>query len=60
MTPVKPQIKNISDREVKWTSTCYGGSSHELLLSESSRSYMLALLMYAIFSRSKLPQDYLD
>jgi hypothetical protein len=34
----------ISDRKnlAKWALTCYGGSTHERVLSELSRPYMLA------------------
>jgi hypothetical protein len=39
---------------------CYGGSTHERLLSESSRSYMLAFRVFAISCWSKSPKDYLD
>jgi hypothetical protein len=54
MTPVKPQILNydacktanikIYGRQnlAKWALTCYGGFTHERLLSDSSRLYMLA------------------
>ena len=64
MTPVKPQISKFkADKsyEVGFKHlTCYGGSSHERLLSESSRSYMLAFRLYVISCRTKLPKDYLD
>jgi hypothetical protein len=40
----KTAIITISGRQnlAKWALTCYGGSTHERLLSESSRSYILA------------------
>jgi hypothetical protein len=50
MTPVKPQIskfkgrRNLANRAL----TCYGGSTHERLLSESSRPYMLAYYLSAL------------
>jgi hypothetical protein len=39
---------NISGRQnlAKWALTCYGGSSHERLLSESSRMYMLVHYLF--------------
>jgi hypothetical protein len=39
----------ISGRQnlAKWVSTCYGGSTHERLLSESSRPYMAAYYLSA-------------
>jgi hypothetical protein len=59
MTPVKPQIsKFLAEKSSKWDLTCYGGSIHERLLSESSRSYMLAFRMDAISFRSKSPKDH--
>jgi hypothetical protein len=39
MTPVKQNL-------AKWALTCYGGFSHERLLSESSRPYMLACYLF--------------
>jgi hypothetical protein len=39
---------------------CYGGTPHERLLSESSRSYMLVFRMYAISLWSKSPTEYLS
>jgi hypothetical protein len=38
----------ISGRQslAKWALTCYGGSTHERLLSESSRPYMLAYYLF--------------
>jgi hypothetical protein len=52
MTPVKqPNIK-ISGRQnlAKQALTCYGGSTHQRLLSEISRPYMLAydLFLYVL------------
>ena len=39
---------NISGRQnlSKWALTCYGGSTRERLLSESSRPYMLAYYLF--------------
>jgi hypothetical protein len=50
MTPVKPQISKGRQNLAKWALTCYGGSTHERVLSESSRPYMLAyyLLLYVL------------
>jgi hypothetical protein len=45
MTPVKPQISGRQNL-AKWASTCYGGSTHERLLSESSRPYVLAYYLF--------------
>ena len=43
MTHVKPQISKFkSEKSCQVGLTCYGGCIHERLLSESSRSYMLA------------------
>jgi hypothetical protein len=46
----------ISGRQnlAKWALTCYGGSTHERLLSESSRLYMLEyyLSLYVLLLRS--------
>jgi hypothetical protein len=44
MTPVKPQISKFKADQclAKWALTCYGGFTHERLLSESSRPYLLA------------------
>jgi hypothetical protein len=43
MTPVKPQLSKFkAENSCKLALTCYGGSTHERLLSESSRSYVLA------------------
>ena len=38
MTPVKPQISKFQADKIfaKWALTCYGGSTRERLLSESS------------------------
>jgi hypothetical protein len=38
----------ISGRQnlANWASRCYGGSTHERLLSESSRSYMLGYYLF--------------
>jgi hypothetical protein len=45
MTYVKPQISKFkANKSSQVALTCYGGSTHERLLSESSRSYMLAFL----------------
>jgi hypothetical protein len=42
MTPVKPQISKFkAEKSAKWALTCYGGSTHERLLS---CSHMLAFL----------------
>jgi hypothetical protein len=42
----------ISGRQnlAKWALTCYGGSTHERLLSESSRPYMLAYYLSAFIN----------
>ena len=52
----------ISGRQnlAKWALTCYGGSTRERLLSESSRSDTLAIRLYVISCRSKLSNGYLD
>jgi hypothetical protein len=44
MTPVKPQISKFeADKDfAKWALSCYGGCTHERLISESIRPYMLA------------------
>jgi hypothetical protein len=49
MTPVKPQIAKLKADKIlpSGSLTCYGGSTHERLLSESSRPYMLAYYLYA-------------
>jgi hypothetical protein len=61
MTHEKPQVSKLRPKNLaKWALTCYGGSTHERLLSESSRSYMLEFRMYAISFWSKSPMDYLD
>jgi hypothetical protein len=49
MTPVKPQISKFQADKIlpiKWALTCYGGFTHERLLSESSRPYMLAYYLF--------------
>jgi hypothetical protein len=47
MTPVKPQISKFKADKclTTWALTCYGGFTHERLLSESSRPYMLAYFL---------------
>jgi hypothetical protein len=61
MTQINRKYQNLRPRSLaKWTLTCYGGSTRERLLSESSRSYMLAFRVYAISFQSKSPKDYLD
>ena len=61
MPPVKPQISKFkAEKSCQGDLTCYGGSTHERLLSESSRSYTLAVRLYVVSCRSKLPKDYLD
>jgi hypothetical protein len=49
MTHVKPQISKFKAepprRLVKRALMCYGGTTHERLLSESSLSYRLAYLL---------------
>jgi hypothetical protein len=51
MMPVKPQISKFQADKIlpsgKWALTCYGGSIHERLLSESSRRYVLAYYLSA-------------
>jgi hypothetical protein len=49
MTPVKPQISKFQAEKnlAKWALTCYGGSTHKRLLSESSRPYILAYYLSA-------------
>ena len=43
MTPVKPQISKFkAEKSCQGGLNIYGGCTHERLLSESSRSYMLA------------------
>jgi hypothetical protein len=62
LTPFKT-VKNQNFRArnlAKWALTCYGGSTRERLLSESSRSYMLAFRVYAICFWSKSPKEYLN
>ena len=48
MTPVNPQISTFKADKclAKWALTCYGGFTHERLLSESSRPYMLAYYLF--------------
>jgi hypothetical protein len=50
MTSVKPQISKFqADKWLsKWALTCYGGSTHERLLSESSCRYMLADYLFLL------------
>ena len=51
MTPVKLKISKFkAEKSCQGASTCYGGCTHERLLSESSRSYMLAyyLSLYVV------------
>jgi hypothetical protein len=49
MTPVKPQMSTFQ-ADKKWALTCYGGSTYERLLNESSRPYRLAyyLIVYVL------------
>ena len=50
MTHVKPQISKFQADKIlpsAWALTCNGGSTHERLLSESSRPYMLAYYLSA-------------
>jgi hypothetical protein len=49
MTPVKPQILKFKADKclAKWALTCYSSFTHERLLSESSRPYMLAYYLSA-------------
>ena len=43
MKPVNRKYQNLRPRSLaKWALTCHGGSCHERLLSESSRSYLIA------------------
>ena len=53
MTPVKPQISKFQADKIfaKWALTCYGGSTRERLLSESSRPYMLAYYLFLCVMR---------
>jgi hypothetical protein len=62
MMPVKSQSAKFYAPEVlpNGLQTCYGGSNHERLLSESSGSNMLAFRMYVISCRSKFPKEYFD
>ena len=61
MTPVKPQVSKFkAEKSSKCALACYDGSTHERLLSESGRSYMLAFRLYVMSCRAKLPKDYLD
>jgi hypothetical protein len=58
MTPVKPQISKFKADKclAKWALTCYGGFTHERLLSESSRPYMLAYNLHSM--RNILAENY--
>jgi hypothetical protein len=49
MTPVKSQISKFQAEKILLSGLlrCYGGSTHERLLSESSRPYMLAYYLSA-------------
>jgi hypothetical protein len=50
MMPVKPQISKFQADKIlpiKWALTCYGGSTHERILRESCRPYILAYYMSA-------------
>ena len=59
MMPVKPQMSKFKDKKfAKWALAGHGGSTHERLLSESSRSYMLKFRLKVITRRSKLSKDY--
>jgi hypothetical protein len=43
MMPVKPQISKFQAGNLaKWALTCYGGFTHECLLSEAILPYLLA------------------
>ena len=56
-TPVKPQIsKFTADKSCQVGLTCHGGSTRERLLSESSRSYMLAFRLYVWSCRRNFPR----
>jgi hypothetical protein len=48
MTPVKPQVSKFNADKIlpSGALTCYGGFSHERLLGESSRPYMLAYYLF--------------
>ena len=49
LTPVKLQISKFkAEKSCQVGLTCYGGSTRERLLSESSRSYMLAYYLSAL------------
>jgi hypothetical protein len=50
MTPVKPQISNFQADKILSSGllTCNGGSTHERLLSKSSRPYMLAYYLFLL------------
>jgi hypothetical protein len=53
MTPVKPQISKFqAEKSCHVALTCHSGSTHERLLSEWSRSYLLACRIYVIACRS--------
>ena len=65
MTPVKPQISTFKAENGE--KSCQVGFNvsrrlytHVRLLSESSRSYMLAFRLYVISCQLKFPMDYLD
>jgi hypothetical protein len=45
MTPVRSQVSNFRPRNF---AKCYGGSTHERLLSESSRPYMHMLAFISV------------
>jgi hypothetical protein len=48
MTPVKPHILKFKADEIlpSWALMCYGGSTHDRLLSESSRPHILAYYLF--------------
>ena len=61
MTHVNREYQNLRPRSLaKLALTCYDGSTHERLLSESGRSYMLAFRLYVMSCKATLPKDYLD
>ena len=61
MTPVNRKYQNLRPRSLaNLALTCYDGSTHARLLSESGRSYILAFRLYVMSCRAKLPKDYLD
>ena len=60
MTPVKPQISKFkAEKSCQVGLTCHGGSTHERLLSESSRSYMLTFRLKVINSSVQIVQGLL-